>query len=544
MGAADRNWSLVAGMSSIHFVQHVFRILPPVLPLLAIEFPYPLWKLGALVSVYFLGSGLGQTPVGILADRYDRRLILPPGIGLMGLGYLVFAMAPRFVDPGAGAVTAVGTTFTYQYLLMGAGALLAGLGASAIHPVGYPLVAANVPAETTGSAYGVWGSAAKFGDAAAPATVAVLIFVVRWDEIFLLFGLLGIAYAVALFYAMSGPWIESRPADQRDSRADETTIETGTETEANAETRTGTAPETEAPAGTATETETGTEAPAETVTETEPETETHAETATETEPETETHAETATETEPETETHAETPAEPQTETETESETGSTPESTPEESTTPAWRTDRRHYVYPMIALFVFFVARAFSEKGLKAFLPTFLVVVYGYSFTVADVRIPPESFANFYFMAVFLVAAVVQLGTGLLVDRYDHRTVLIAFFAAATLAVLALATVSLSPVALLAVLLLLGASNWGWTPARDTLVNDVTPPTREGRTFGYLHTVSHLVSAIAPIVIGFLAEGTSLQESFVYLAATMLVAAGAIGSLYSRRVYRPVETPN
>lgn len=195
----------------------------------------------------------------------------------------------------------------------------------------------------------------------------------------------------------------------------------------------------------------------------------------------------------------------------------------------------------MVALLAFFVARAFSEKGLKAFLPTFLVGAYGYSFAVLGTRVPPESFANLYFTAVFLVAAVVQLATGLLVDRYDHRSVLVAFFTGATVALLALATGTLSPVALLAVLLVLGATNWGWTPARDALIDDVTPAAREGRTFGYRHTVSHLVSAVAPVAIGYLAGRSSLQHSFVCQAVAMVVAVLAIGSLYSPRVYRRVD---
>jgi MFS family permease len=440
MELTERDWSFVVGMSSIHFVQHVFRILPPVLPLLAVEFPYPLWKLGALVSVYFLGSGVGQTPLGVLADRYDRRFILPPGIGLMGGGYLVFAVAPRLLDAGGAVISVLGASFTHQFLLMGLGAFVAGLGASAIHPVGYPLVATNVSAESTGSGYGVWGSAAKFGDAAAPAAIAILIPVVQWDGIFFLFGIVGIAYAVGLFYAMSQSWVESRPADQRAGDA------AGTEPEATTE-----------------------------------------------------------------------------------------------SPTEDWRTDPRHYAYPMVALFAFFVARAFSEKGLKTFLPTFLVGVYGYSFTFGNIYVPPESVANVYFMAVFLVAAVVELLTGFLVDRHDSRTVLIAFFVGAPVALLALATGTLSPAVLLAVLVLLGVTNWGWIPARDTIVNDVAPPVREGRTFGYLHTVSHLVSAVAPVAIGYMAERSSLDQSFVVLAMVMVVAILAIGSLYSRRVYRPIN---
>ena len=429
----------MGSMSSIHFVQHVFRILPPVLPIVALDFPYPLWKLGALVSVYFLGSGVGQAPMGVIADRYDRRLVLPPSIGVMGLGYVGFALVPRVVPPDAAAVTLFGTTVTLQFALMGLGVLVSGVGASAIHPIGYPLVATNVDADGVGRAYGVWGSAAKIGDAAAPLSIAVLILVVDWGEIFLLFGVVGVVYAVGLFVVMSRPWFESRPADQRAAEQDGDAAET----------------ESAAPDGAA--------------------------------------------------------------------------------------TDRRRYAYPMVALFVFFVARGFSEKGLKTFLPTFLVVVYGYSFTFGSVTLTPESFANVYFSAVFLVAAAVQLLTGRLVDRYDHRAVLIAFFLAAALALVVLASAGLTSLPLLGVLLVLGATNWGWTPARDALMNDVAPPSREGRTFGYLHTVSHLVSVVAPVIIGYVAEQRSLQRSFIYLAATMLVAVAAIASLFSSRVYRPVD---
>jgi len=431
MGASDRSWRFFVGIGSIHFIQHVFRILPPVLPILALDFQVPLWQLGGLVSIYFLGSGLGQAPAGILADHYDRQLLLPPSIGVMGLGYLVVATAPWLGDSST-TVVLFSTSFTLPYLLIALGVFVAGLGASTIHPAGYPLVAANVRAGQTGRAFGAWGSGAKLGDAAAPLSVAVLVLWLRWDHIFLLFGLVGLVYAALLFSMMAGAGMDSRPGARRVG-TDHEQRRPGQEGEAAA--------------------------------------------------------------------------------------------------------DPRRYAYPMVALFVFFVARAFSEKGLKAFLPTFLVIVYAYSFSFGSIHLPPESFANLYFTAVFLVAAGVQLLTGELVDRYDHRLVLVTFLLGATGAVLALATGTLSPVILLIVLIVLGVTNWGWTPARDALVNEITPAAREGRTFGYLHTVSHLASAIAPLAIGYLADQGGLLRSFVVLGFVVLIAVASIGVLFSRRVY-------
>ena len=418
-------------LGSVHFAQHVFRILPPLLPVLALALGYPLWQLGALVSLYFAGSGFGQAPMGALADRYDRRLIVPPSVATMGLGYLLVGLTPHVVDTGAVAVDVAGASLTTGFLAMGVGSLVAGMGASAIHPCGYPLVVANAPSGREGRALGAWGSAAKLGDAAAPLVVAGLILTLAWADVFLLFGIVGLAYGAALGPVLSSGLVETRPGSDR------------------------------------------------------------------------------------------------------------AEGSGERSATDA--ADRRTYVYPVVALLVFFVARAFSEKGLKAFLPTFLVSVYGYTLVVGDVTLPAESLADVYFSVIFIVAAGTTLVTGRLVDRFDARVVLVGIFGAAAGTLVILATGDLSPLALLAVLVVLGASNWGWVPARDAIMSDITPPAREGRTFGYLHTVSHLFSAIAPVAIGVLAGSAGLRGGFLVLATVMVVAVAAIGALFSDRVYRPPE---
>jgi MFS family permease len=427
-GAQARTTAL---LGSVHFAQHVFRVLPPLLPVLALALGYPLWQLGALVSLYFAGSGFGQAPMGVLADRYDRRLTVPPSVATMGLGYLLIGVAPYAVDPAAVAVVVGGAPLTAGFLAMGVGSLVAGLGASAVHPCGYPLVVANAAPGREGQALGAWGSAAKLGDAAAPLAIAGFVLVLAWHEVFLLFGVVGLAYGAALVPALSSGLVETRPGDQR-SEGD------GKPSEAAA-------------------------------------------------------------------------------------------------------ADRRTYVYPVVALLVFFIARAFSEKGLKAFLPTFVATAYGYTLAVGGVTLPAESLADVYFTAVFLVAAATTLVTGWLVDRFDARAVLVGVFGAATVTLVVLATGDLSPVSLLIVLAVLGATNWGWVPARDAIMSDIAPPAREGRTFGYLHTVSHLFSAVAPVAIGVLAGSMGLRGSFLVLAAVMVVAVAAITALFSDRVYRSVE---
>ncbi|MDX1747645.1 MAG: MFS transporter, partial [Halobacteriales archaeon] len=89
----EAQFGVVIGATHLgqHFLSH---IIPPLIPVLVVALDYPLWQLGLLVGLYSLGSGLGQAPIGILSDRYDRLYLLPTGISLTGAGYLVFVLGP------------------------------------------------------------------------------------------------------------------------------------------------------------------------------------------------------------------------------------------------------------------------------------------------------------------------------------------------------------------------------------------------------------------------------------------------------------------
>jgi MFS family permease len=199
--------------------------------------------------------------------------------------------------------------------------------------------------------------------------------------------------------------------------------------------------------------------------------------------------------------------------------------------------DRRRYVYPVAAVFVAFVLQLVATSGTTVFLPEFITSQYGYAFSVAGFEITPESTASFYYSALLVTAGVVQIGTGGLVDRYDDRKILVGFLLAGTLMLVVLATFVFSPLALFAVLLLLGASLWGLNPARDAIVSDITPAEREGRTFGYLWTGGLLLASAAPAVVGYIGDVASLREGFLLLAGLVLLSAIPIALLLSDRVY-------
>lgn len=433
MSTRKHEWGFAGVLSLSHGAQHFFsRLIPPLIPIMAVQLQLPLWKLGLLITVYSLGSGFGQTPMGILSDKYDRRFLLPPGLGVLAGSYLLFGISPM-VGPIVPELVGFGYVIEGSFLVMCLAMLIGGLGASVTHPTGYPLLNENMSENRHGKSLGMWGSAAKVGDAAAPATIAVLILVLVWNEILLVLGALGVLYAIVLFAVLSYDKYETLPPEHASKQVDG-------------------------------------------------------------------------------------------------------EDEDDESVS-VWTGDMRIFVYPMLAVLLFFTTRMIATKGVNTFVPVFITDVYGYSFTYFGLDLAPESFANIYFSLLLLTAAIVQLGTGAITDLYDERKVLIGFLLLSTVALAVLSLVTLSPLALLLTLLVVGAGLWGLNPARDALISEISPPEREGRTFGYLWTVTQIIGAMSPLFIGLIADISGIQSSFRWLAVATFLSALAVGLLFSKRIY-------
>lgn len=216
MNREERAFALT--LSGVHGVDHLLkRLFPPLVPVWVVAFGFPLWKLGLLLGIHSFGSAMGQAPMGVLSDRYDRRYLLPLGIGMVGLSIVVFATVP-FLDLFAGAVTISGVDLSGQFGVMLVAMLAAGIGSSVVHPTGYPLISVNIRDAYTGRVLGFWGSASKFGDGLAPAFVGVLLVVTTWPWILISFGLLGVAYAGLLFLLLAR--YDTQPAATPDEGTD------------------------------------------------------------------------------------------------------------------------------------------------------------------------------------------------------------------------------------------------------------------------------------------------------------------------------------
>jgi MFS family permease len=429
MKTAERRFVLT--LSGAHAASHVFRrLLPPLIPVFVLAFGYPLWQLGLLAGAFSLGSGLGQTPIGVLSDRYDRRYILPAGLALVGGCYVLFALIPGL---GLSQVTITGAGYatSLEFLLMLLVVFVGGTGTSVLHPTGYPLLSENVSPERKGRALGWFGGASKFGDALAPAMVGVLLLVLAWPAVLIIIGSIGVVYAGLLFVTLGN--YQTRPRLNRGDTADKEVD--------------------------------------------------------------------------------------------------------------VWHSDRRLYIYPILAIFLFFAIRMIAAGGVNVFIPEFITSVYGFTLTVFGFKVTAASVASFYYSALLFVAGLTQLATGELVDRFDHRKVLLSFLGVATLVLALLATTILSPTLLFLTLLLLGASMWGLNPARDSLISEITPADREGRTFGYLWTGGMVIGSVSPVIVGYIGDTAGLQQAFAMLAAVTVLSAIPIALLLSPRVYLRETTP-
>lgn len=219
-GSVSGERVFVGVISATHGMQHFFgRVFPPLIPLLALDLQVPLWKLGAVVTVWSLANGLTQAPWGQLSDRFDRRFILPTGVLLVGAGYSVVA-ASTVLGPAVPTLSLFEQQFSGSLVVVSLGMIVAGVGRAATHPTGYPLLTANVDSDNTGVALGRWGSASKLGDAAGPAFVGGALLVLSWEAVFVAIAGIAVVYAVGLFGYMTHSAIETDPEADGDEAAE------------------------------------------------------------------------------------------------------------------------------------------------------------------------------------------------------------------------------------------------------------------------------------------------------------------------------------
>ena len=133
-----------------HFVSHFFHlVVPPLFPWLMPAFNINFIEAGALMSTFFVISGVGQVLAGELVDRFSPRPVLLGGVFLLALSGLLLAVAQN-------------------YTMLMLAAVIAGLGNCVFHPVDFTILNQRVSPARLGHAFAVHGITGYIGWAAAP----------------------------------------------------------------------------------------------------------------------------------------------------------------------------------------------------------------------------------------------------------------------------------------------------------------------------------------------------------------------------------------
>jgi FSR family fosmidomycin resistance protein-like MFS transporter len=174
-----------------HFLSHFYVLcLPPLFVAWAQAFGVSYGELGISVAVMSATSGLLQTPVGFVVDRWGARPLLVGGALLMAL-----------------SVSAMGFATAYwQIVLL---ALLSGVGNSVFHPADYSILTGSVDRSRIGRAFAFHTFNGYIGFAAAPPVTAGLSLLIGWRATLILVGLLGVP-VVALILRYSHILVDQR----------------------------------------------------------------------------------------------------------------------------------------------------------------------------------------------------------------------------------------------------------------------------------------------------------------------------------------------
>lgn len=168
---------IIGVVASAHFFSHLYLLtLPPIFPLLNADLGVSYAALGLAIAIPNLATGLLQSPIGFLVDRFGAALILAAGQMVM-----------------ASAIALIGIFPNYQALL--ALMLLAGIGNAVFHPANYAILAECVAGKRTGRAFSIHTFGGYAGSAAAPILVIAITGWTDWPTALIVMGGLGVLHA-------------------------------------------------------------------------------------------------------------------------------------------------------------------------------------------------------------------------------------------------------------------------------------------------------------------------------------------------------------
>ena len=172
MNGQDRS---IIAISGSHGIMHGYLVLlPAMIPILQGDLG-DIGTVGMLASLVSLFYGWFSLPVGFMADKFSRRLLIAASMVLCGGASIIVGLSPNV------PVAAIGM-------------IILGIGASLYHPCGYAHMAL-VSDEMRGRYMGYQGLGGDMGMAVSFLTSSILGASFGWRMTFLIWGVVGLAMA-------------------------------------------------------------------------------------------------------------------------------------------------------------------------------------------------------------------------------------------------------------------------------------------------------------------------------------------------------------
>ena len=161
-GSFRNDATVISLVGFAHGTSHFFHfVLPPLFPYLMRDFGLSFTQVGALMTMFFVVSGVGQALAGFVVDRVGSLKVLCGGVALLAVSGLALALAS-------------------SYPMLFLAAAIAGLGNCVFHPADFTLLNRRVSTPRLGHAFSVHGLSGSLGWAAAPVFVLAIAEMSGW----------------------------------------------------------------------------------------------------------------------------------------------------------------------------------------------------------------------------------------------------------------------------------------------------------------------------------------------------------------------------
>src|SRR3990172_11182552 len=165
-----------------HLMSHFYSlVVPPIFFLLTEEFGVGYAAMGLATSVFYVASGLLQTPAGFLVDRLGGKAVLVGGLGFVSAGTLLIGFAP-----------------SYPLLLVAF--MIAGAGNSVFHPADMAILNARIDPPRLGYAFSLHAVSGNLGWVLAPLFSVAVATAFGWRTAMIAAGAIGLAITLRLAF--------------------------------------------------------------------------------------------------------------------------------------------------------------------------------------------------------------------------------------------------------------------------------------------------------------------------------------------------------